>query len=316
MTGYVVSRIGQAFLVLWGAFTITYLILYLLPGDPLTIMLSASGVQPDSLSPRQLAQARAQYGLDQGVLAHYFSLLGNYLRGDFGISLTANEPIRQLLLARLGPSLELGASAVVLSVLAGFGFAYAASLVTWRPLRQLLNRLPALGHSTPVFWTGLLLIQIFAFDLDWFPSTGNDGFSSLVLPAVTLAIPSGATYAQVLLRSSGDVWKEPYIITALAKGLSRNQVQARHVMRNALLPVLTLVGLQIGNLVFDAVLVETVFARVGVGRLAQDAVLRQDMPVVLAIVTLAAAVFVVINLIVDLLYPALDPRIIRTPKVS
>jgi peptide/nickel transport system permease protein len=316
MIRYVASRIGQAALVLWGAFTVTYLILYLLPGDPLSIMLSASGIQPDSLSPQQLAQARAQYGLDQGLVARYFSLLGHYLQGNFGLSLTTNEPVRQLLVERAAPSLDLAAGAVVLSVLSGFGFAYAVALVTWPPLRQFLKRLPALGQSTPVFWTGLLFIQIFAFDLGWFPATGNDGLQSLVLPAVTLAIPSGATYAQVLLRSFDDVWKEPFIVTALAKGLSRRQVQGRHVLRNALLPVLTLVGLQIGNLVFDAVLVETVFARVGVGRLAQDAVLRQDMPVVLAIVTLSAAIFVVINLIVDLLYPVLDPRIARTPRVT
>ncbi len=316
MTGYILSRLGQAFLVLWGAFTVTYLILYLLPGDPLSIMLGASGIQPGSLSPQQLDVLRAQYGLDQGVVAHYFSLLGGYLQGDFGRSLADNDPIRQLLFARAAPSLELAGSAVVLSVLAGCGFAYAVSLVTWRPLRQALTRLPALGLSTPVFWTGLLLIQIFAFDLGWFPATGNDGIQSLILPAVTLAIPSGATFAQVLLRSFGDVWREPFIVTALAKGLSRGQVQARHVLRNALLPVFTLIGLQIGNLVFEAVLVETVFARVGVGRLAQEAVLRQDMPVVLAIVTLAAAIFVVINLIVDLLYPVFDPRITRTPRVT
>jgi len=183
-------------------------------------------------------------------------------------------------------------------------------------LRNALRRLPAIGYSIPVFWMGLLLIQLFAFSLGWFPSTGNDGFESLVLPAVTLAIPSAAVYAQVLLRSFQDVWKEPYIATAFAKGLTRAQVQRRHALRNASLPVLTLVGLQVGHTVSGAVLVETVFARVGIGRLAQEAVLRQDIPVVLAVVVVSAAMFVVVNLAVDLLYPAFDPRITHAPKVT
>jgi peptide/nickel transport system permease protein len=163
---------------------------------------------------------------------------------------------------------------------------------------------------------GLLLIQVFAFTLGWLPSTGSDGVESLVLPAVTLAIPSAAVYAQVLQRGFLDVWREPYIVTAYAKGLSRAQVQARHGFRNAALPLLTLIGLQVGNTVSGAVLVETIFARNGVGRLVQDAVLRQDIPVVLAVVTVSAAAFVVINLLVDLLYPVLDPRITHTPKVT
>lgn len=163
---------------------------------------------------------------------------------------------------------------------------------------------------------GLLLIQVFAFGLGWFPATGSRGVESLVLPAITLAIPSAAVYAQVLQRSFQGVWKESYITTAYAKGLSRGQVQARHGFKNAALPILTLIGLQVGNTVSGAVLVETIFARSGIGRLAQEAVLRQDIPVVLAIVAVSAAAFVLVNLLVDLLYPWLDPRISHTPKVS
>ncbi|MET0241174.1 MAG: ABC transporter permease [Sphingobium sp.] len=316
MKQYLLSRIGQALLVLWGAYTITYFILYLLPGDPLTIMLTASGVEVDSLSPAQLAQARAAYGLDKGVLEQYFSLLANFLHGDFGQSLVRGEAVSTLIAARLPSTLSLAGLAVLLSVVIGVGFAYVASLVRWRPLRTVLNRLPSLGFSVPGFWIGLLFIQLFAFTLGWLPSTGDEGFESLILPAVTLAIPSSAVYAQILIRSFGDVWKEPYMVTALAKGLTRGQAQARHGFRNAALPVLTLVGLQVGNTVSGAVLVETVFSRTGIGQLAQESVLRQDIPVVLAIVALSAAAFVVVNLIVDLLYPALDPRITHRPKVT
>ncbi|KAA8562668.1 Nickel transport system permease protein NikB [Pseudomonas extremaustralis] len=316
MSRYLIGRVGQALLVLWGAYSITYFILYLLPGDTLSIMLSASGMEADTLSVEDLAKARAYYGLDQGVFEQYFNLLLGALHGDFGQSLSLNRPVAELLAERLPQTLSLAGLAIVLSLLGGVGLAYLTAYLRWRPLKIALTRLPSLGFSVPVFWMGLLLIQVFAFGLGWFPATGSRGVESLVLPAITLAIPSAAVYAQVLQRSFQGVWQEPYIVTAYAKGLSRGQVQARHGFRNAALPILTLIGLQVGNTVSGAVLVETIFARSGIGRLAQEAVLRQDIPVVLAIVAVSAAAFVLVNLLVDLLYPWLDPRISHTPKVS
>lgn len=316
MSRYVIGRIGQALLVLWGAYSIAYFILYLLPGDPLSIMLSASGVEIDSLSAVDLAKARAYYGLDQGVVEQYLSLLWGAIHGDFGQSIALNRPVAGLLAERLPQTLALAGEAIVLSLIGGVGLGYLAAYVRWRPLQQVLARLPSLGFSVPVFWMGLLLIQVFAFSLGWLPSTGNQGFASLVLPAITLAIPSAAVYAQVLMRGFQGIWHEPYMATAYAKGLSRAQVQRRHAFKNAALPLLTLIGLQVGNTVSGAVLVETIFARSGIGRLAQEAVLRQDIPVVLAIVSVAAAAFVLVNLLVDLLYPALDPRITHTPRIA
>ncbi len=316
MSRYLIGRVGQALLVLWGAYSITYFILYLLPGDTLSIMLSASGMEADSLSVADLAKARAYYGLDKGLFEQYVDLLLGALHGDFGQSLSLNRPVAELLAERLPQTLSLAGLAIVLSLVGGIGLAYLTAYIRWQPLKKVLTRLPSLGFSVPVFWMGLLLIQVFAFGLGWFPATGSRGFESLVLPAITLAIPSAAVYAQVLQRSFQGVWKEAYIATAYAKGLSRGQVQARHGFKNAALPILTLIGLQVGNTVSGAVLVETIFARSGIGRLAQEAVLRQDIPVVLAIVAVSAAAFVVVNLLVDLLYPWLDPRISHTPKVS
>ncbi|UQY35254.1 ABC transporter permease [Pseudomonas fulva] len=316
MSRYLIGRVGQALLVLWGAYSISYFILYLLPGDTLAIMLSASGMEADSLSPEDLARAQAYYGLDKGIFEQYVSLLWNVVQGDFGQSLSLNRPVNELLVERLPQTLSLAGLAILLSLIGGIGLAYLTAYVRWQPLKVALARLPSLGFSVPVFWLGLLLIQVFAFSLGWFPATGSRGFDSLILPAVTLAIPSAAVYAQVLQRGFQGVWQEPYITTAYAKGLSRRQVQARHGFKNAALPILTLIGLQVGNTVSGAVLVETIFARNGVGRLAQEAVLRQDIPVVLAIVAVSAAAFVLVNLIVDLLYPYLDPRIAHTPRVS
>jgi len=315
MTRYLIGRGTQALLVLWSAYTVAYLILYLLPADTLTLMLSASGVEVDTLSEADIAKARSYYGLDQGVLQQYVTLLWNALHGDLGTSLTKGVPVSKLLAERLPHTLALAALAVVLSMVVGVGFAYAVAALRWPRLRAALQRLPALGFSVPVFWMGLLFIQVFAFQLDWFPSTGNEGLISLVLPALSLSVPSAAVYAQVLLRGFSDVWKEPYIITARAKGLTRGQVQRRHALRNAALPIVTLVGLQVGNTVSGTVLVETVFGRIGIGRLAQEAVLHQDIPVVLGVVSVSAAAFVLVNLIVDLLYPALDPRIARASRV-
>lgn len=316
MSRYLLGRIAQAALVLWGAYTITYFILYLLPGDPLSIMLSASGMEIDALSPEQLAKARAYYGLDEGLLERYIKLLLGVLQGDLGQSLTLSRPVTEILAERLPQTLALAGLAILLSLVGGIGLAYLTAYVRWQPLKIALARLPALGISVPVFWMGLLLIQVFAFGLGWFPATGSIGFESLVLPVITLAIPSAAVYAQVLQRGFQDIWREPYITTAYAKGLSRGQVQARHGFRNAALPLLTLIGLQVGNTVSGAVLVETIFARNGVGRLVQEAVLRQDISLVLGVVTVSAAAFVLVNLLVDLLYPILDPRITHAPKVT
>ena len=316
MSRYLLGRIAQAALVLWGAYTITYFILYLLPGDPLSIMLSASGMEIDALSTEQLAKARAYYGLDEGLLERYIKLLLGVLQGDLGQSLTLSRPVTEILAERLPQTLALAGLAILLSLVGGIGLAYLTAYVRWQPLKIALARLPALGFSVPVFWMGLLLIQVFAFGLGWFPATGSIGFESLVLPVITLAIPSAAVYAQVLQRGFQDIWREPYITTAYAKGLSRGQVQARHGFRNAALPLLTLIGLQVGNTVSGAVLVETIFARNGVGRLVQEAVLRQDISLVLGVVTVSAAAFVLVNLLVDLLYPILDPRITHAPKVT
>jgi peptide/nickel transport system permease protein len=316
MTRYLLGRVAQALVVLWAAYTVTFVILYLLPSDPVALMLSANNVQLDSLTPAQIAAARAQYGLDQPVYLQYLHLLTRALHGDFGVSFAQHVPVTQLISSRLGGTVVLSAIAVVLAVVVGVGVAFLASYLQWRPARLVLSRLPSIGASLPTFWVGLLLIQVFAFTLGWLPATGNVGWQSYLLPAVTMAVPTSAAVAQVLTRSFGDTLGEAYVTTARAKGLSRFDVQLRHAFRNASLPVVTILGLLVGATVTGAITVETVFSRTGIGRLAADSVLAQDVPVVQGIVVVAATAFVGVNLVVDLLYPLLDPRVVAAPKVG
>lgn len=316
MTRYIAGRVAQAILVLWAAFTVTFIVLYLLPSDPVSIQLGAAGIETDSLTPQQLAAAKAKYGLDRPVLEQYFTLLSGALHGDFGTSIAKQVPVTDLIGARLGGTLTLSALAGLLAVVLGTGLAYLAAFVRNRSLRLLLDRLPALGVAVPSFLVGLVLIQYFAFDLGWLPSMGTGGWRHLVLPVITMAIPAAAQLAQVLTRSFHETLREQYIVTARAKGLSRGEVQLRHAFRNAALPALTIFGLLVGVTVTSAIVVETVFNRNGIGKLAQEAVLAKDVPVVLAIVVIAATGFVVVNLLIDLIYPLLDPRITHTTRAE
>ena len=315
MRRYIAGRIAQAVVVLWAAFTLTFVILYLLPSDAVGIQLGAAGLDPDTMSPEELLAVKAKYGLDKSMIDQYFSLLSGAVRGEWGLSISKQAPVSDLIAERLGGTLTLSVLAGLLAVIAGTVLAYLAAFVQFKPVRILLDRLPAFGVAVPSFLIALILIQVFAFNLGWLPSQGSGGAEYLILPVITMAIPTTAALAQVLTRSFNETLSEQYIVTARAKGLSRGAVQRKHAFRNAALPALTIFGLLVGVTVTSAIVTETVFNRNGIGKLAQEAVLAQDIPVVLAIVTLAAAAFVLVNLIVDLLYPLLDPRIAHTTKV-
>jgi peptide/nickel transport system permease protein len=309
MTRYIVGRIAQALVVLWAAFTLTFAILYLLPSNPMQLQLAAAGIQEDSLTSAQLAAMKHKFGLDQSMWAQYWHHLSGAVHGDFGTSLSQGEPVTHLIGQRIGQTLELSVCAALVSLVAGAALAYVATSVRWNPLRIFLTRLPALGASFPQFFVALFLIQFFSFKLGFFPATGSQGVGSLVMPVITISVLTASVLAQVLIKSFEETLRQPYIVTARAKGLSRSAVHLKHALRNAALPAMTILGVIVGLTVTSSIVVETVFTREGVGKLAQESVLSQDVPVVLAVVTIAAAVFVFVNLIVDLLYPLLDPRI-------
>ncbi|MEN0129367.1 MAG: ABC transporter permease [Brevundimonas sp.] len=307
MSRYLLRRLALAAGVLWAAYTVSFLVLYALPGDPVSIMY---GGESSDVTPEQLDALRAEYGLDKPLVAQYFTQLGHALHGDLGTSVVNKQPVTELISNALPPTAQIAGLALLLAVIAGGTLAIVATATRSRRLSGFLLSLPPLGVAVPSFWFGLMLVQWFSFEIPIFPALGNQGFISAVLPAVTLALPTSALIAQMLSRSLLHTLREPYIDTALAKGAGRVRVHLRHALRNAALPALTVTGLVVGGLLSGAVVTETVFSRAGLGRLTATSVAAQDIPVVQGVVLVAAAVYVLVNLLIDVIYPLLDPRIL------
>ncbi|KAA9161060.1 ABC transporter permease [Amycolatopsis acidicola] len=308
MTGYLIRRVLQAVLVLWAAFTLSFVILYLLPGDAVLAKLSG-GDGATALTADQVAQARAAYGLDDPWPVQYGKRLLGALHGDFGRSIATGDSATHQVLTALPPTLAAAGLGLLLAVVFGGGLALLGTFTRLRWLGTFLLSLPSLGISLPVFWVGLVLVQVFSFQLRLLPALGNQGFQSLILPAITLALPTGAVIAQVLAKSLRTQLGEPYTEIVQAKGASRARVHFGHALRNAAMPALTLTGVVAGQLLAGSVVTETVFSRDGLGRVTASAVTQQDIPVVQAVIVLAALFFVALNLIVDLVYPLFDPRV-------
>ena len=306
MPRYLIGRVLQAALVLWASFTVAFILLQVLPGDAILIKFQS----PDmGLSPQQIAEIRASYAVDRPVLVQYVHAIGNFLSGDLGYSVQAGVPVSEQLLTNLPPTLWLAGLGFLAASALAAAIAFASSLVPLRRVRDALQALPALFVSMPVFWLGIVLIQIISFRLRLVPVINPGPWQGLILPVATLAIPISAPLAQILIRSIDEVQKEPFVPVARAKGASRARVLWRHVAGNAILPAMTMAGILLGELLAGAVVTETVFGLNGIGSLTRDAVGAQDASVLQAVVVLSAAAFVVINLIVDLLYPVLDPRL-------
>lgn len=308
MARYLAVRLALAVGVLWAAYTVSFVILFLVPGDPVAAMASG-GQEGTPVSEEELAALRAQYGFDDPLLVQYGTRLWDAVQGDFGASVQTGQAVTAAIAQALPNTLQLAGSAFVLAVVLGVGLALVATFNQVRWLRQLLLGLPPVAASLPTFWVGLVLVQWFSFQLGWLPALGEHGWRSLLLPALTLALPVGAILAQVTATCLHEALGEPYIVTARATGVTRREIHLKHALRNAALPVLTVAGLVVGGLLAGSVVVETVFSRAGVGRLTVTSVGFQDLPVVQGIVVFAAAVFVLANLVVDLLLPLADPRV-------
>lgn len=304
---YLAAKVAQAVFVVWGAYTVTFVLLYVLPYDAVDLLFDPN--ESEMISAADKANAREYYGLDGHLAGQYLSRLLDAVHGDFGESTRTGEPVWPLLLSVLPETAVLAGLALLLAVLLAFAVALTAVSTRSRRLANLITTLPAAGVSVPVFLVGLALLQVFSFQLGWFPPIGNGGLDTLILPAVTLAIPVAAPIAQLLVTNLEEGLRAGYVTVAVAKGSTRWRVLTRDVLVNAGLPALTIAGVTFGNLLAGTVIVETVFSRSGLGRLTETAVRTQDVPLVQAVVVFAALVFVLVNLAVDLIYPVLDPRL-------
>lgn len=303
---YALRRAGQAAIVLIAAFTATFILLQLLPGDAILIKYDDPSL---GLNAEQIEQIRVAYGADSSWWEQYWATLAGYVQGDFGYSTQYGTGVLDLIGEALPATAALASLGFLLAVLLAAAIAFLSTLTPFGWLRSALRSLPGVFVSVPVFWLGILLIQVFSFGLGWVPIVGADPVAGLILPVITLAVPISAPLAQILVRSIDEVQLQPFVTVIRAKGASPSWVLWRSVARNAVLPALTIAGVLFGELIGGAVVTETVFGRAGIGRVTEQAVANQDIPVLQGIVVLAAFAFVVVNLVVDLLYPVLDPRL-------
>ncbi len=306
---YALRRAGQAAIVLIAAFTATFILLQLLPGDAILIKYDDPSL---GLTAEQIEQIRVAYGADSSWWEQYWVTLTGYLQGDFGYSTQYGTGVLDLIGEALPATAALASLGFLLAAVLAAAIAFLSTLTPFAWLRSALRSLPGVFVSVPVFWLGILLIQVFSFGLGWVPIIGADPVAGLILPVITLAVPISAPLAQILVRSIDDVQLQPFVTVVRAKGASPSWVLWRSVARNAILPTLTIAGVLFGELIGGAVVTETVYGRAGIGRVTEQAVANQDIPVLLGIVVLAAFTFVVVNLVVDLLYPVLDPRLRQT----
>jgi ABC-type dipeptide/oligopeptide/nickel transport system permease component len=307
MTRYILNRLLQIAPVLWLISVIIFAVMHLLPGDPAELMLA--GAEGGATTPERLVELRQEMGLNDPLVVQYLRFLLHALVGDLGNSIRFRIPVSELILDRFGATLSLSVAglAVAIAVGAPLGMLAAVRQNSW--IDAVTMAMAYVGASMPVYWLGLLMILWFSFQLGWFPPAGNDDWTALVLPATTLGIVAAGLISRLIRSSMIEVLREDYIRTGRAKGLSESVVLWRHGLKNALIPVVTMVGLQFGAMLAGAVVTETVFSRPGLGRLVVDAILNKDYPLVQGCVLFLAVVYLSVNLVVDIAYAWLDPRI-------
>ncbi|MEV4775072.1 ABC transporter permease [Microbacterium sp. LWH12-1.2] len=298
----IVGHAASLVVVLWGAATLAFLAFRVIPGDPVDVMLGPQAQVSDAVKDG----IRAELGLDRPPLEQYVSYLSQLLRGDLGESYQLRMPVAEVIGRQLGATLQLTASALLIAVV----LALAAALFARRAVsRGIVAAVELVLLSSPVFWIGLVLLSVFAFGLGWFPVSGTRNPATMVLPAVTLALPVAALLGQVLRDGIETAERQPFATTVRARGAGHVRLTLHHTLRHGAAGALTLTAYLVGSLLGGAVLVETVFARPGLGRVTLSAITDRDLPVLSGIILLSAFTFVVVNLVVELVHPLLDPRV-------
>jgi ABC-type dipeptide/oligopeptide/nickel transport system permease component len=297
------GRLLSAIVTLLITWTVVFGAMRLAPGDPVLLML-----QGTPISDQAMDAARAKLGLDRPFIVQYFGFLLDAARGDLGDSFRSRQPVTQLIAAEFPYTLQLAIGGFLIGVLVGSALGIIAGLRPNGWVDTICMTLALAGLSLPSFWIGMILIQVFATELGWVPVLGT-GLEALILPSITLGLFLAGGLARLVRNSIIEVMGQDYIRTAYAKGLTAVRVVAKHAMRNAIIPPLTLLGIQFALLIGGAVVTETVFARPGIGRLLVLAVLEKDFPVVQGVVVLTTAAYVLINLVIDIAYGLIDPRV-------
>jgi ABC-type dipeptide/oligopeptide/nickel transport system permease component len=303
MRAYLARRLGQSVLTLLGTSVLVFVILRVLPGDPAKMLL------PEGAPQSAVEELNRHLGLKEPLHVQYGIFLRSVFRGDFGQSFQYRAPALQVVVERLPATLELTLAAMALTVAAGVAIGIVAAVRVGTRYDYAGTILAVLGQSLPNFWLGIMLILLFGVTLRWLPTSGFEGWRYLVLPAFTLAAYPTALVARLTRSSLLEILTQDYVRTGRAKGLRERVVVLRHALRNATIPVLTVIGLQIGALLGGAVITESVFAWPGIGKLVVDAIFFRDFPVVQTILIFSASIFVGINLLIDVLYTVIDPRI-------
>ena len=304
MALYLIRRIAGALLILIGVSLITFFLLYVIPADPAQVMVSRS-----ISAPEQIAEVRRQLGLDLPFHEQYFRYLGNLLQGDLGRSYLQKTEVAALIWSRLPATALLVAGAIFFEIVIGLTMGLFASLRRGSRLDQGLMVASFVFASTPQFVLGILLLYLFAVYLDWFPMGGYGTLAHLVLPALTLGILGAGWYSRLMRSSMIDVLHQDFIRTANAKGLRRSKVVFGHALPNAILPIVALIGSDIGYFMSQTVVVESVFGWPGIGQLAWQAIQRIDIPIIMGVTLVTACAVVLGNLVADLIAPLIDPRI-------
>ena len=309
MATFVLRRLVDSVPVLLLASLVVFSMLHLVPGDPVEAMLGSADAGMTERGSAIVEQTRVDLGLDQPLPVQYLRWIGGAMHGDFGRSYIRRRPVIDVVAERMPSTVELAAVALVIGTSVGLVLGITAALNHNTPLDSLITIVSLGGVSTPNFFLAMLLILVFSVLLGWLPATGSGTLDQLILPAIALGYEGVATVARLTRASMLDVLNRPFITTARGKGLRRRAVVLRHALGNALIPIVTLIGLQIGHLLAGSVIVETVFARQGVGQLTVESILAKDYPVVQAVILLGATSYILANLIVDIACGYLDPQV-------
>ena len=304
MTAYVLRRLLLTIPVLLAVVTLVFAIRPLVPGDPVEIMFF--GQPPNA---EVVANIRQQLGLDRSLPEQYLLYVSNVLRGDLGTSITTRQPVMQEIASRYPATLKLAIGAFLVSAVVGLGSGILAAVYKDSLVDTVAMIAATAGISMPAFWFGLLAIYLFSVNLGWFSVIPDGSPKSLVLPAVTLGLIASSIVARLVRSAMLEVLGQEYVQTARAKGLTERRVVLHHALRNAAIPVVTIVGLQFGGLLTGAFIIEAVFAWHGIGELAVQAFAKRDFPMIQGITLVVATTYVLVNLVVDIIYAALDPRI-------